>query len=280
MKKGISMWSLPTREPDICFPFAKECGYDGIEVALGHEGPIRFDSTPSEMKALRKKANDYGIEFYSLVCDTVWDHSMTSADPEIRRNAENDVIKQLEIASMLECDTILIIPGMVAGLKPKYNKEIVRYDIAYERALESVIRLSEHAKRCGVFMGLENVGSKFLLSPLETRDFIDKTGSPMVKMYFDVGNTIRNGFPQHWIDILGKRIAKVHFKDIAKVEGSNALREVDILQGIVDYDEVRAAFARIGYDDWVTAEVFPRKDGDTEFLKINSVAIDKILKRI
>ncbi len=280
MKKGISMWSLPERNPDVCFPYAKKLGYDGIEIAIGNEGPVRFDSTKQELQDLCQKAKDYGIAFYSLVCDTCWDSSISSSVPEICKRAEQTIIKQLETASVLGCDTILVIAGMVKGLKPAYNTEVVRYDVAYDRALESVTKLSEYAKKYGVAIGIENVGNKLLLSPLEMRDFIDKCGSPWVKAYLDVGNTIRNGYPEHWIDILGSRIAKVHFKDLAWVEGTNALREVNILDGLVDYPEVMAALCRVGYDDWVTAEIFPKHANDKNFLYENSVAMDKILNRI
>ena len=53
------------------------------------------------------------------------------------------------------------------------------------------------------------VGLKFLLSPLEFRNFLDAVGSPMVKAYFDVGNVMASGYPDQWIRILGDRIPHV-----------------------------------------------------------------------
>ncbi len=276
MKKGISLWAFGDRTPDVCFPLAKECGYDGIEMAIGYDGPVRFDSTKEEMTALCLKAEEYGISFYSLVCDICWEYSITSANPDIRKKAEDIIIKQLEIASYLGCDTILALPGMVESIFP--GGEIVPYDVAYERSFESICKLSKYAEEYDVNLAIENVGNKLLLSPLEMRDFIDKVNSPKVKQYFDVGNVIKNGYPDHWIDILGKRIAKVHFKDVGIIDGVH--KEVNILDGIVDYDAVMNAFKRIGYDDWVTAEVFPSKENDIDLLENNSEAMDKILRRI
>jgi len=37
-----------------------------------------------------------------------------------------------------------------------------------------------------------------------------------VRAYFDVGNVVLFGFPQHWIRILGGRISKVHLKDFGQ----------------------------------------------------------------
>ena len=79
------------------------------------------------------------------------------------------------------------------------------------------------------------------------RDFIDRIGSEYVGSYFDVGNVVFAGHPEHWIRILGKRIKKVHFKDYRRNPGGlNSF--VNLLSGIVGWPEVRKAFADAGYD--------------------------------
>ena len=105
---------------------------------------------------------------------------------------------------------------------------------AYERSLEAFTSLKSYAEAAKVNIGLENVWNKFLTSPLEMRDFIDKIDSEYVGSYFDVGNVLYNGYPEHWIKALGKRIKKVHFKDYRKDPGGiNCF--VPILSGDVDY---------------------------------------------
>ena len=279
MKKGISIWSLTSREPDEFFSLAKECGYDGVEVGIGNSGPLRLDSSEKELTELKKKADEYGMPLYSLVYDFCWHNPLSASDPDVRQKGEQNVIRELEIASILGCDTLLVIPGMVKN-PGEPNSEIVPYDVAYDRAFEAVCRLSEHAEKYGVNMALENVGNKLLLSPLEMRDFIDKVGSPKVKAYFDVGNVMRTGYAEHWIDILGDRIAKVHFKD-SRMEAGGALVSTDILDGETNYPAVMKSLRAIGYDDWVTAEIFPKGDRDRkEFLTTNALAMDKIIKEM
>lgn len=276
MKKGINIWSLPDRAPDKCFPLAKKCGFDGVEVSLGYSGPIRFDSTEKELKDFRSKAESYDMPLYSLVCDACWEYSISSDDADIRKKGEEIIIKQLETAAILGCDTTLVLAGMVTRIKP--GGEIVRYDIAYDRAFESICRLSEYAEKYNVDLALENVGNKLLISPLEMRDFIDRVNSPKVKQYFDVGNVIKTGYPDHWIDILGSRISKVHFKDSLLENG--VYKAVDILEGDINYSAVRSALRRIGYNDWITAEIKQTRDDVEEFLKINSAAMDKIINEM
>lgn len=64
------------------------------------------------------------------------------------------------------------------------------------------------ARKHQIVMGIENVWNKFLLSPLEFRSFIDSFNSEYVGAYFDVGNVLLTGYPEHWIKILGSRIKK------------------------------------------------------------------------
>ena len=93
---------------------------------------------------------------------------------------------------------------------------------------------------------MENVWNKFLLSPLEMARFVDELDSPWVGVYFDAGNILSYGFPQHWIEILGPRIKKVHVKDF-KTQIGSIQGFANPLQGDVPWAAVRAALDGIGY---------------------------------
>jgi hexulose-6-phosphate isomerase len=141
------------------------------------------------------------------------------------------------------------------------------------------MQLKEEAEATKVSICLENVWNKFLLSPLEMRDFIDKINSPYVGVYLDVGNVIYTGYPEHWIRILGKRIKKVHFKDFRRKVGTLE-GFVDLLAGDVNFPEVMQAFKEVGYDDYVTAEMIPNYTHYTNQIIYNtSKSMDRILGR-
>ena len=114
----------------------------------------------------------------------------------------------------------------------------------------------EIAEKYDIKIGIENVWNKFLLSPLEFRVFIDKIDSPYVGAYFDVGNVLLTGYPEHWIRILGSRIKKVHFKDYRREPGGFG-SFVDLLSGDVNYPAVMDAFADVGYNGFCNAEMMP-----------------------
>ncbi len=278
MKKGISIWSFAETDLKKCFELAKDAGFDGVEVALDETGPVSLESTKEDILAVKKMAEEIGIELYSVASGLYWTYNYTSENPENRKKAKEITKKQLQVASWLGCDTILVVPGAV-NVAFEADGEIVDYDVAYERAQEALKELAPFAEELKVSIGVENVWNKFLLSPLEMRNFIDEIGSDFVGSYFDVGNVVYCGYPEHWIKILGKRIKKVHFKDYRKsVGGLDGF--VDILAGDVDYKGVMSAFEKAGYDNWVTAEMIPPYKQYPEAILYNtSYSMDKILGR-
>lgn len=276
MKKGISIWAFPNQEPRDCFRMAKRFGYDGIELSFDESGPISPQSAETELMEIRKAAESHGLSLYSLASGLYWSTSLTAEDPAERERAEQLVRKQLDAAAALGCDTILILPGMVSGLGAA--DPVVPYEIVYERAQAALLRLAEYAEKKRVTIGIENVWNKFLLSPMEMRDFIDRIGSQRVAAYFDVGNVVRDGYPEQWIRILGHRIAKVHFKDYKRAIGTIS-GFVELLAGDVDFAAVMRALREVGYDGWVTAEVFPSNSDFEAFLRKTSEAMDCILQK-
>ncbi len=112
------------------------------------------------------------------------------------------------------------------------------------------------AERYRVTIGIENVWNKFLLSPLEMRDFVDKIGSRYVGCYFDVGNVLLTGYPEQWIRILGERIKRVHLKDF-KISIGNINGFCNLLEGDANWKEVIKALKEIKYDSYLTAEIVP-----------------------
>ena len=134
--------------------------------------------------------------------------------------------------------------------------EVVPYADAYDRALDFVRRLAPVAEAAGVTICVENVWNKFLLSPLEMRAFIDAASSRAVAAYFDAGNALLTGYPEHWIAALGPRIRRVHFKDFRRAVGT-VDGFCDLLSGDVDWPAVMRALRAIRYDGWVAAEMIP-----------------------
>ncbi|MGI5851740.1 MAG: sugar phosphate isomerase/epimerase family protein [Caldicoprobacterales bacterium] len=276
MKKGINIWSfrrgLSARE---YIQMANDAGYGGIEFGLDETGIVGLDSRDEDIRELKRIAEGEGIETPSLATGLYWRYPFTSSDRDIREKAKSIARRQLDLAALLGADTILVVPGLVgADFIPE--GEITEYDVAYDLALEALVELKDYAEEVKVNIGLENVWNKFLLSPLEMRDFVDRIDSPYVGVYFDVGNVVSTGYPEHWIKILGKRIKKVHFKDF-RVSVGNINGFVDLLSGDVNYPAVMEQFRKVGYDDYVIAEMGVYKNYPDQTIYTTSIAMDRIL---
>lgn len=255
MKTSISTWSFTRGTLDERLRLTKEAGFDGFEIDLSDDGPVTPASDAAALKAVRAQAERAGLTLSGLATGMYWGANPVSADPAVRAKAATILERQLHAAHGLGIDAVLVVPGSV-GVDFIPGCEVVPYDLAHERATAFIKAALPLAEKLGVTIGIENVWNKFLLSPLEMRAFIDSFGSQRVGAWFDCGNVLATGYPQHWIDILGKRIVRVHVKDYRRAVGTTD-GFVDLLSGDVDWPQVTAALKRVGYQGWVSAEMIP-----------------------
>jgi len=238
---------------------ASQLGFDAIELGIASQGVLTHLTTQAECEAICAMANKNGLEISGVASGESWGSSPTSSDVKVREKILDFTKKALQITQWLGTDAYLYVPGAVdVFFLPE--AEVVPYDVCYERAAEAISKLLPTAEKLGVSIAVENVWNKFLLSPLEMRDFIDKFKSTSVGAYFDVGNVLLTGFPDQWIRILGSRIKRVHIKDF-KLSIGTADGFVDLLEGDVDFEAIKNALSEINYDGYVTAEMIPYEPG-------------------
>ena len=155
-------------------------------------------------------------------------------------------------------------------LVPAVVNDRVRYAEAYERSQANIRKVLPLAEELEVIVAVENVWNKFLLSPIEFARYVDEFNNPWLRAYFDIGNVVIFGYPQDWIRTLGKRIVKIHLKDFK----SKGYEWKNLREGDVNWPEVRAALAEVGYEGYVTPEL---SGGDEAYLRDLSGRIDLIL---
>lgn len=278
MKKSISIWSFQESDVRKCIRLASEAGFQGIELALDLTGDVAVDTPKEDLLRIREEAEKCGIQIHSVASGLYWDYSFTSNNEDERNRAYEIAVCQIRTAKILGADSVLIIPGAV-GVDFMKGREVIPYDTAYERALAAFRKLKAVAEEYEIQVGIENVWNKFLVSPLEMRTFLDQIDSPFVGAYFDVGNVVFNGYPEHWIKILGKRIKKVHFKDYRR-EAGGLCGFVDLLAGDVDWKSVMEAFEAVGYDGWCTAEMLPPYSQYSDQIIYNtSASMERIFRK-
>jgi len=251
----------PEMEPAERIRKTAEAGFEGIEFNFETNRGLPLPVDPAQAKSLVAECRQCSLEIVSVYSRDQWSFPISSNNPEFRKRGVETIRDLIRGAGELGCSAVLVIPGIVdtVVISPE-TREVIPYEVCYQRtraALEDVI---PEAEKAGVALCLENVWSKFLPSPMEFRDFVDMFDSPNVRAYFDIANSLTGGFPEHWIPVLGKRIERIHVKDI-RTDPYPVNSVVNLFDGEVNWPEVVAEvvaqLAATGYDGWLTAEVLP-----------------------
>jgi L-ribulose-5-phosphate 3-epimerase len=264
--KGICLGSVAGATLQEKLELARTAGFDAVELGnLNDRGTVTPAMTDDQVRALLP-IFEATVPAHGMFAGDAWAVPLTALDPAVRQRSLDLMYRSIDVAEILGMSSLLIVPGIV-------NDEIA-YDQAYAWAQDALRKLGERAKGSGLLLGIENVGNKMLLSPLETARFIDEIGDPNVGAYFDVGNILGIGYPDQWIRILGKRIKRIHVKDRKSGPTGGGM---PLLAGDVPWDRVMAELRAIGYDSYLTAEIGTFKHHAAEGVWQISRSIDALI---
>lgn len=261
LRKAVKLSMVGGSDPLVKkFKMLKEIGFEGIDV-----------DSPQERADVLKARDESGLIVHGVVDYVHWKQPLSDANPEVRATGLETLQKCLRDAKAYGGTSVLLVPAVV--------KKDVSYDEAYSRSQAEIRQALPLAAELEIKILFENVWNNFLLSPLEYARYIDEFDSPWVGAYFDVGNVIRYGWPEHWIRTLGQRIGKLDIKEydrkIANEQGvgKGFSAEIGDAADGCDWPAVLAALQEIGYSGWATAEV---RGGDKTRLSEVSQRMDKI----
>jgi L-ribulose-5-phosphate 3-epimerase len=264
--KGICSTIFPNPMPLAeKFAAAKSAGFDAVEIRFGDE--INLNSAVDDVKRVGEAALKAKVTIASMwVSDglALKGAALNHPDPAARARGVEIVKQAIEYATYLNCGALLLVPGRLGSGK--------RFDVGYQdswdRISAEIPKVLPAAEKARVLITPENVWSKFLVSPIEMRAFVDQFKSPWLQSHFDVGNIVQYGYPQDWILTLGSRIKRVHLKDFST-------KFVDLLEGDVDWKAVMAAFVKVGYRGTMSPEYGWKANEPGQIDRI-SKAVDKI----
>lgn len=285
MKKSINLWALPYPDKMTlkqCFELAKDAGFDGVEVNYNLEGDLSPEATEKDLKAIGDMARKIGIQISGVCSFLFWPYPLTSNDPERRAKGRELAGKMIHAAKHLGTENLLIVPGAVY-IPWAPEKEPVANDVCTQRARESIQGVLAEAEKLGIYLNLENIfANGFLMSPQEMNDFVDSFKSDHVRVHFDTGNIMQFQFPEHWVDICGKRIKNIHLKEYSKLAGTEFKLESfrPLLDGTINWPAVLEALDRVGYRGYLTFEYFhPFPHWPEALVYQTSDSLDRMLGR-
>jgi hexulose-6-phosphate isomerase len=258
VKLGMVQGDLSVLEK---FRLLKNLGYDGVEVG-SPAGP--------DHDAVIQARDETGLAVHGVVCTEHWKSPLSHPDAAVREKCRRAIETAIRASRRYGGTTVLIVAGRV--------NEQIAYGDAYVRCQEEIRKILPVAAENEITLAIENVWNDFLLSPVEAARFVDELDSKWLGWYFDVGNVVRYGWPEHWVKALGKRIVKLDIKEYSRkkqhAEGPWKGFNVKLLEGDVNWPAVMAALDEVGFRGWATAEL---SGGDAAWLKDVADRMDRII---
>ncbi len=241
------------------FLAAKQAGFDGIEL----------NSPGIDVEATRRAIEATGLPVDGSVGARHWQVRHSDPDPQVRRQALEDLTAAIRETHAVGGHTVLLVVG--------HGKDGTEQEV-WDRSISNIRQALPVAAEYGVYIAIENVWNQFCYDhdgPADqTADkfvkYVDAFNSPWVGMQFDIGNHWKYGSMGDWIRTLGKRVIKLDVKGFSRK--ANTWR--DITEDDLPWAEVRRAIDDIGFYGWVAAEV---KGGGESRLATVAGQIDRAL---
>jgi sugar phosphate isomerase/epimerase len=251
-KVGVTDWNLRQENKPEAVALARKLGFDGVQVSLG-KGTDRLPlSDPEMQRAYLAESKRVGLPLAS-VCLEVLHRNILKSDPLGPRW----VADSIPIASAL---------GVKVVLLPFFNKGALETPAEMDYVGDVLREVAPQAEKAGVILGLEDT-----ISARDNVRIMERTKSPAVLTYYDVGNSTKGGFNVveeiRWLG--ADRICEVHLKDNPHYLG----------KGTIDFPAVVDALADIGFRQWAQLETSCPTDSVENDMAINLAYIRGVMSR-
>src|SRR5215471_9293727 len=220
------------------FRAMKEAGFEGVEPM----GAMNRDEVLAAFKETGLKA--------ASVCDHIhWQKPLSAPDEATRKLGLDGLLQALHDAHAYGAGSVLLVPGIA--------RNGVSYEQCWERSIVEIRKAIPVAKELGVKISIENVGNDFITTPEQAIQYLDAINSEWVGWHFDIGNVGRKYGPaERWIQVLGKRIVRIHVKDFSTKTSAPGARgeRPKLLDGETNWPAVMNALDEAGYHGWAISE--------------------------
>jgi L-ribulose-5-phosphate 3-epimerase len=226
-KVGVTDWNLKQEAKPAAVALAKQLGFDGVQVSIG-KGTDRLPlSDPALQQTYLAESKRVGIPLASLCLEILH-----------RNYLKNDPLGQRWVADAIPIAKAL---GVKVILLPFFGKGALETRAEMDHVGDALREVAPAAEKAGVILGLEDT-----ISARDNVSIMERTKSPAVLTYYDVGNSTKGGFNVveeiRWLG--ADRICEMHLKDNPGYLG----------QGKIDFPAVVDALADIGFKQWAELE--------------------------
>ena len=240
-----------------------QLGYDGVEIAPFTLAEDIRDLPPEVVEEMRRAAERAGIEILGLhwLLASPEGLSINGPDESVREDTRDLMFALIRLCRELG-GTIMVF----GSPKQRSVTEGDTYEAVWSRSIEMFKVCGEEAARGGVTIALEPLTTKetdFMITKDETVRLIDEIDCPAVRLHLDVKAMVgqEDRPPATIIRESGDYLAHFHANDV-NLRGPGF--------GEVDFRPIAAALGEIGYDGYVSVEVFDFKP-DPETIAMRSL---------
>ena len=248
------------------FRTMKEAGFEGVEPM----GGMNRDEVLAAFKATGLQA--------ASVCDHIhWIKTLSSPDAATRKLGYDGLITALEDARAYGATSVLLVPGIVQGAG--IGRGDSTYQECWERSIVEIKKAIPVARDLGVKIAIENVGNNFIKSPEQAVEYLDAINSEWVGWHFDIGNAGRVGPAERWIQVIARRILRIHVKDYSAKPADSAAKgntRPKLLDGDTNWPAVMKALDNAGYTGWAISEQPGNQAADVETARDLAQRMDRI----
>jgi sugar phosphate isomerase/epimerase len=253
LKFGVTDWNLRMTGKVEAVAMAKQIGFAGVEVSLGRKPG--GDKLPLDDDALIAQYNA-AFKAQGIVC------AGTCLDILHVNYLKSDKLGQKWVADSIPVSKKL---GAKVILLPFFGKGALQTPAEMDYVGDFLKEVAPEAKKHGVTFGLEDT-----LSAENNVRIMDRSKSPAVKVYYDVGNSTNGGFDiikeLNWLT--AKRICQIHLKDNPSYLG----------EGKIKFPEVMSAIMELGFEGFANLETdSPSKKVDDD-MKRNLAYVERLTK--
>ena len=244
-KTSLNTAAFPPGTPiDRMLTDTAEAGFDAVEFVISSDGPLTFDLPDTTYIEIAKQARDVGLLISGLFLREALEINVASLRDEARETAVEHTVAALDRAVQLGTNVVIVIPGVVGP--PGSSSPWVSYEEAYLRSLDALLQLRFEAERRAIQIVCLVGSNRFLLSPMETREFMDRINSPWVRVCLNTAEILSIGYPQDWILGLGHRLARVYLND-CRLGSADGHQPCHLGDGDIHWPEIMAALRDIEY---------------------------------
>jgi sugar phosphate isomerase/epimerase len=243
--------------------FAGECGYEGVEFAPFTINKDAYQISPDRRQAVRRQAEQAGLEVVGLhwLLAFTEGYHLTSPDPSVRARTADYLGELARLCRDLGGSVLVLGSPQQRNLLPG-----VTHDEAMRYAADVITRVMPTLEQCAVTLALEPLGPEegdFLQTAAVGRELVRVIDSPRCRLHLDVKAMSSEHEPiEQIIRDSASLLAHFHAND-ANRRGPG--------MGNIDFVPVLAALRDVGYDGWVSVEVFDYTPG-VEVLARESIA--------